>query len=414
MAFSFRTAFHAVIQMFPSDLSPVPGARVERARLEEKCVNKKLVPLLSTLRMSSNQLHGNDNRSLMYECYVLIPEAAEETSWFLDAWLLRRRATLGEAEWLAPADFFIAVSEPGQSSTMANLSLEKRAAQLLGGEDVPKKLLESLVIEGHPSAKPLLRSGDSVMVLHTTPYDACLERVCLKKRWPVCSPSLHSPDSAQVCQMRLAKQLLLDWKSGDFTYMPAPQLLFSGALPQEEEDKVQGPDIPVLELLHLDHDSNNITIPTDVRKKWASDPVYSHDWVNELKKIDTWIAAVSTSATTTEPPSEEAAPVLVTADAWQPKSRETLQGTIHSFAGHIANSEYILHETGGATELYIHAKGDAIRISNQKPLFETGNADWIRPPASTRLLANPGETMLHTFVLQDDSAPAPCLKSREL
>ena len=65
------------------------------------------------------------------------------------------------------------MTEPGQSNVPAASSLEKRAAQLLGGDDVPQKLLESVFRDGSPSCRNMLSSADQVGVLHLTLYDGC-------------------------------------------------------------------------------------------------------------------------------------------------------------------------------------------------------------------------------------------------
>ena len=78
-------------------------------------------------------------------------QGAEERSWFVDSWLVCRRATIEAALWLPSSKVFLPVTEPGQSNVPAASCLEKRAAQLLGGDDVPQKLLESLFRDGSPS-----------------------------------------------------------------------------------------------------------------------------------------------------------------------------------------------------------------------------------------------------------------------
>lgn len=111
--------------------------------------------------MSEASLHGNDTKQVSYDVYVMIPEAAMEESVFSSSWLVRRRATIKEAQWLSPSEWVVPNIQPGSATSPTAMSLEKRAIHLLAGESVPQVLLDSLLLSSHlpgvmPKIYPLL------------------------------------------------------------------------------------------------------------------------------------------------------------------------------------------------------------------------------------------------------------------
>ena len=120
--------------------------------MEAKFINKNFAFSLASLRMSAENFHGSDSRHCVYDVYVVVDESKESTNPFMESFLAKRRSTLTEATWLAPQEYYIPVLEPGQAQSPQNLSTEKRAQQLLGGEDVPRRLLEAVTLgcEGTP------------------------------------------------------------------------------------------------------------------------------------------------------------------------------------------------------------------------------------------------------------------------
>ena len=144
--------------------------------------NKGFVPVLTSLKMNEGPLHGNDSRQVCYDAYVLLPEAAGEDSLFASSYLVRRRATMRDAQWLPPSDYALQTTpQPGAPTTAANLSLEKRAMNLLAGEDVPAVLFDSLLHTSDGAPKPLLtKRSDVVILLNWTPYEGGPETACLR------------------------------------------------------------------------------------------------------------------------------------------------------------------------------------------------------------------------------------------
>ena len=108
--------------------------------------------------MSGSGLHGNDNRSLVYHCYILISDNNKKNV-FEDSFMMRRCCTIDEANWLTSSEIFVTHAEPGQASHLGNLSEERRAAQVLGGESVPARIFEALTLNCEAVPKPLLKSA---------------------------------------------------------------------------------------------------------------------------------------------------------------------------------------------------------------------------------------------------------------
>ena len=134
------------------------GDREERQRVERKSEAKGLIPLLTTIRMSGSGLHGNDNRSLVYHCYILISDC-NKRNLFEESFMMRRCCTIEEATWLNNSEVFVTHAEPGQASHLGNLSEERRAAQILGGESVPTRIFEAMTLNCEVVPKPLLKSA---------------------------------------------------------------------------------------------------------------------------------------------------------------------------------------------------------------------------------------------------------------
>ena len=378
--------------------------------------NKGFVPVLTSLKMNEGPLHGNDSRQVCYDAYVLLPEAAGEDSLFASSYLVRRRATMRDAQWLPPSDYALQTTpQPGAPTTAANLSLEKRAMNLLAGEDVPAVLFDSLLHTSDGAPKPLLtKRSDVVTLLNWTPYEGGPETACLRANlqgpsaWKCCSLTLDT-ESGKMCEARLARSLLLDWKTGNHQLMPKPQLVFEAELPQHEVEKFRGTEISGLTIMKMNGALPEI--PAEVRRKWSSDPVYATEWIAELKKCDELLT--SPEALRAGGSSEPVAAVAAAADDvagggslpddWVPKPKESLRNITHACTSDIENlSLHIVQSEGdGNPTIYLEANED-MTVPTNKPVFKVGASDWFKPPKSTRLLANEAERSLYLFEVRSD------------
>ena len=61
----------------------------------------------------------------MYDIVVVTSDSDDLV--FNESFLMKRRGTIGVADWLAPADYYLPQSEPGRAATSATLSIERRA-----------------------------------------------------------------------------------------------------------------------------------------------------------------------------------------------------------------------------------------------------------------------------------------------
>ena len=320
-----------------------------------------------------------------------------------------------DAAWLSPADYAVHSTQPGGPSSPANLSLEKRALQLLSGEDVAMCLMESLLHSADSTPKPILsKRSDVVVVLHWSPYEGGLETAVCRANlrgpmaWKSCSLSMNA-EHAKLCEARMAKHLLLDWKSNNFQLMVKPQLLFQADLPEQEAAKYEADPLQGLQMLQFE--GGRPQIPSSVRRKWSSDVVYSADWMQELKKCDELLTSPEAasltggSAVSAAEPGEGQGSDLP--EQWQVKGKEALPTIAHTCTCDIAN--LCLHVVQSETEenamIYLEAK-EGMTVPSNKALFKMGQCEWFKPPKSTRLLNNESERCLHIFEVRSDLVPA--------
>ena len=389
------------------------GDRAERARLESKAENKGFVPILVSLRMSENALHGNDTRQVSYDCYVLLSESTEEVNPMNGSFLVRRRATMTPSEFLSPSEYVITTPQPGIASSPQNMSIEKRAAHLLSGEHVPMRLLESILHTSDATPKwiPAKRS-DTVQVLNFTPHDGGLELGCLKANmrgpamWRACSIGMDAL-SSQVVGSRVGRAMLLDWKDGNFKLQPEPSLKFQARLP--ESDRYPAPEQPVFTIMGINEEGRP-TISNEWRRKWSSDPVYGPEWCTELKKADeiaTGTQLMAPSQNTAGDASQNAAGEEGNFPAeWEPQTLPL--EAAHVCASDIQNLSIVIVGSGDDLKVYIKADEALVVKPSAQGLFRMGPAEWFKPPKSTRLLATgPGtEKCLHIFECNSDTALA--------
>ena len=395
--------------------------------MEAKFLNKGFAFSLGSLRMKTDGFHGNDSRHCVYDVYTVVDESKEGTNIFMDSYLAKRRSTMQEAGWLPPDQFFVQVSEPGQAQSPGMMSLEKRAQQLLGGEDVPLKLLQSATHGCENNPKSFIQSpADRVHVCHLTPLEGCLEKVVLRLNltavgtWRVfagCTDIL----ATSTCQVRIGRLLLDDWRTSGWKYMPEPQLKFLSDLPEQEAKRHVDPPAPEnLQVIKLT--DGQPTVSQDFRKKWLHDVAYGPEWSAEMKKFDELLAAhligtpaatdtVDTAATGEEAGATDAAATGELPPAWMPMKVEKITeghtGEQVRFASHLDAFEFLalLPQQPAEATLYLLAK-ETSRVPVKEALLHHGAADWIKPPKSTRLLSNPEEKHVHTFELRDDLAKA--------
>ena len=257
-----------------------------------------------------------------------------------------------------------------------------------------------------------------MLVLNFTPYEAGLELACVRSHlkgpcsWKSCSLSLDV-EAAKVCESRVARQLILDWKTAAFQLMPTLQFVFKAELPEHEAQRFHDPGFPDLTLMKFDSDGCAV-IPSDVRKKWSNDPCYGPEWIEALKSCD----ESATAPGSLEPPAEESTKgpageegqgqKIELTDSWLVMKKDGLTNIQHTCSSEIPDVclHLVHHETDGY-QLFVEAT-KSMTLPKDKALFRTGPADWFKPPKSTRLLANETEKFLYVFECRSDLQLVTC------
>ena len=194
--------------------------------------------------------------------------------------------------------------------THTNLSVEKRAAQLLGGEDVCNTIFESLLLSGSgtgPRARKMLlnKATDLVIVSHWTPMDGCLEKALLAKSvagglcsFAVCSCGVNT-EHAMMAMKRIKTDLMEDWMTGTYRLMPRPQFAYDPTLPAAEASKYEPTPAPEnLVMISLQTVDGQVrpTLADEVRARWQGDAVHGPEWVNQISQFDQTLATHNLAA----------------------------------------------------------------------------------------------------------------------
>ena len=112
------------------------------------------------------------------------------------------------------------------------ISQEKRNAQLLGGTDVPAKILDSLLLSRAAIPKPVIGPQNALTFIHMSPLDGCFEQAALGWKQHFHGVRLwgasKSPEDVSGCNARLEKRFLEDWKSATNKYAPASSVRYCG------------------------------------------------------------------------------------------------------------------------------------------------------------------------------------------
>ena len=167
------------------------------------------------------------------------------------------------------------------------ISQEKRNAQLLGGTDVPAKILDSLLLSRAAIPKPVIGPQNALAFIHMSPLDGCFEQAALGWKQHFHGVRLwgasKSPEDVSGCNARLEKRFLEDWKSATNKYAPASSVRYCG----DVDVTVQQDALPpTLALAIFSLDGKEVILPTAVRAKWADDPVYGPEWRAQLQNFD--------------------------------------------------------------------------------------------------------------------------------
>ena len=291
------------------------GDRDERARIERKADAKFLTAWLCQLYMSMAETHGNDTKQRSYNVYILWTDDEEEAAKnpFLNSYMVHRRGTMQDAQWIDPSAVYVPMSQPGSAVTVMELGQEKRAAQLLGGHDVARCLVQATLT--NKNNKPLLKPADVCIWSHWTPLDACIELVVRQEAMKPDMPNMHTFSASNVasdalaCQARLMSTFLKDWKWNKQEYIIGEALQYSEELPEAKKKEIGNIDAepPKLRLCSwiTENGQECLSLPDGVRNKWIEHPMYGEQW---RLAITAFLKATKTLLTPMSRPAQVAPP----------------------------------------------------------------------------------------------------------
>ena len=185
----------------------------------EKLVAKSLLPVPLNLHLSSAP-----TQKANFDMYAVFKNEEDDNLFgdsdeedrtlrniFEDSQLLVDRGT-DLAQRLDPSEFVVAGSFPTTPGSVQNFSEKQRSQQLLGGKDVPLQILKPL-LSGHRK----WANTHGAVVINLSPYDGCLELVCMSLRRGDYPPMrtfsvTQDAESHGLSELRIKKQLLHDWK----------------------------------------------------------------------------------------------------------------------------------------------------------------------------------------------------------
>ena len=391
------------------------GDRDERARIERKADAKFLTAWLCQLYMSMSETHGNDTKQRSYNVYILWTDDEEEAAKnpFLNSYMVHRRGTMQDAQWIDPSAVYVPMSQPGSAVAVTELGQEKRAAQLLGGHDVARCLVQATLT--NKNNKPLLKPADVCIWSHWTPLDACIELVVRQEAMKPDMPNMHTFSASNVasdalaCQARLMSTFLKDWKWNKQEYIIGEALQYSEELPEAKKKEIGNIDAepPKLRLCSwiTENGQECLSLPDGVRNKWMEHPMYGEQW---RLAITAFLKATKTLLTPMSRPAPVAPPAGGEDDTseggeWATMSEKAIraQNEIQKeFPTDFPNIVYLL---SSHKKLFAVARDADGTISSNKHVFHHGVGDWTKPPNAEKLLTKDTEDKCQTFcILVDD------------
>ena len=323
-----------------------------------------------------------------------------------------------EACWLPTNEYFFPVSGPNCASDIGNLSQERRCAQLLGGFDVPTKILDAL-IEG----AGLDASKDHIVLMNFTPFDACWELAALSMH-NRSSPRFHcistglglDTQSFIAARNRVNRELLDDWRKGNFLWMPRDSPPYQPNPRPEEMQKFDVSDPPTLQCLEWVESEaasaqglQKVKCPHALRNKWLSDPVRSVDWRECINKFDHEMQENIATGDDTRPVTpRKTEPEADLGIDWVVGPKNTLldgQAVHAQFPGPAIGTLFIVTAGEGddPAKMYLTVSGSQpMTVGVTTPLMFCGVVEWVKPPKGLSLQQKPSETHILTFNVPND------------
>lgn len=397
-----------------SSLKRKRGDRDERSRIERKADAKQMDAQLSQLYMNTSETHGNDVKQRSYDTYILFSddeEALGDNPFIAQSFMMQRRGTMQDAQWVDPTAVYVPITAPGGVTVMSDLNIEKRVAQLLGGHDVPRCLMDALCTS--KTGKPLLKPADVCIWSHWTPLDGCFELVMRQESMKPMMPSMPSfsattaAQDALACKARLVSIFLKDWKSKLEVYIVGEPLKYSEELTEAKKKEI-GDESPVPPTLHLctwvtEDGKECLSLPDEIRNKWMEHAVFAEQWRAAIKAFTkaTKTLLSSTGGVNEAPPATEVGAATDEGD-WAIASEENIRAQ-HDIEKEIATEfTNIVYLVSRSKKLFAVSRGGQGTIASDKHVFHHGVGDWTKPPNAEKLLTKETEDKCQTFCISSD------------
>ncbi len=385
------------------------GDRDERQRIERKADAKNLDAFLCHVTMQHDMFHGNDNKRQTYDMYAFVSDDDElqGKNKFVQSWLLQRTCVHCPAAWLDPSQFYIPMSTPGSAMMAHDVSMEKRAAQLLGGMDVVRVLMESLLMG--KSHQALFTQKDILLVSHWTPFDACVElNIARESRKPKsvpmhCISFTENSSDALACKARLLSILLKDWKEGTKQYIVESTVTFDDT-PSEQDRKLIAAVKEAPKMKLCTWQGEVATLPQTIRKKWDGHHLFGEDWRRALESFDRALEPLRKGGTadTTPPTSVPQPPVHLLEGDWDIAPEEDIKSK-HTIVKEVTTEfNNIIYLLTADNNLFAVARGGDGTIASEKACINHGPGDWVKPPHAEKLLTKDTEDKVQTFTIASD------------
>ncbi|CAE7339851.1 unnamed protein product [Symbiodinium microadriaticum] len=258
------------------------GLRGDMRRIEDKFEAKHMSLVFLTLRMGH-----------------------EDSNIFSNSQLLMDRGNRQMLPWAPERSYIVPVGGKDQPPSTAEgdkraLSDVQEAAQLLAGAQFPESILDACT---RGMSGDMILPSEKLHLLNLTPYDAFLEKVCLKYHLQVAQEARSKPnpqvavlscttdvDTGMYVQQVMGLTTMEEWKK--------TSKLFENEtckFQQEPPTDVPSPDLANYNFKLVEvtvnpqkHGSKrfNFNLPASARALYANDIVHGPEWINLIKQFD--------------------------------------------------------------------------------------------------------------------------------
>ncbi|CAE7781805.1 unnamed protein product, partial [Symbiodinium sp. CCMP2592] len=270
-------------------------AVVMAPRIEEKLEAKDLTSEMIIVRMenppSSKAVPMNLPGWLVYD------DAGVDDNEFASCRLRMDRGTREPIPW-TPQRLYVVPNE------------RRMAAQLLAGGEFPVSVMSACLTGANQALLPAVKASRLVRVINITPYDGHFEKAMLRyhlgedERPRISCLSVgQDPAIMQYSQSVLALSLMEDWKNDHKMLHSEPGYKKYEKNPVEPTTDFDLRDFPLkMVTCTLDNSKRSLeklrlALPTEIRTKYAADPLRSQEWLELVAAFDSQFGTNTPAAT---------------------------------------------------------------------------------------------------------------------